>query len=97
MKDSEWKIYRTRFLVRAKQLTGPLMFVDVLGREHHGQKGDYLMEFSDGHRRIAPREFFEDVYVPMEGLREQWPLVCRRDWAIDDSRRAAPARRALVS
>jgi hypothetical protein len=62
---NEWQIYRTRFLIQAKQLTEPLYFVDALGREHHGQKGDYLVESSDGLRRIAPREIFEDVYVPM--------------------------------
>lgn len=62
---TDWQIYRTRFLIRARQLTEPLHFVDALGREHHGQKGDYLVESSDGLRRIAPREIFEDVYVAM--------------------------------
>ena len=62
---SEWQIYRTRFLIRAKQLTEPLVFVDALGREHRGQTGDYLVESSDGLRRIAPREIFEDVYIAM--------------------------------
>jgi len=64
-KSSEWKIYRTRFLIKAKQLVKPLAFVDVLGREHRGEAGDYLVESSDGTRRIAPREIFEDVYVAM--------------------------------
>lgn len=63
---SEWNIYRTRFLIKAKQLQRPLVFVDVLGRQHRGRKGDYLMEWSDGLRRIVPRKYFEDVYVPME-------------------------------
>ncbi len=62
---SEWITYRTRFLVNAKRLTEPLIFVDVLGREHSGSTGDYLVESSDGTRRIAPREIFEDIYVPM--------------------------------
>jgi len=62
---STWNVYRTRFLVKAKQLTQPLIFVDSLGREHRGQKGDYLVEWSDGMLRIAPRGIFEDVYVPM--------------------------------
>ena len=62
---NDWQIYRTRFLIRAKQLTEPMFFVDALGREHRGQKGDYLVESSDGMRRIAPREIFEDVYVAM--------------------------------
>jgi hypothetical protein len=65
MKASEWKTYRTRFLVKAKKLDSTLSFTDPLGREHCGHKGDYLVQFSDGIRRIAPRHFFEDVYVPM--------------------------------
>lgn len=63
---SEWITYRTRFLIRAKQLDEPLTFVDCIGREHSGQIGDYLVLSSDGSRRIAPREIFEDIYVPME-------------------------------
>jgi len=65
MREPEWKTYRTRFLVKAKQLSSNLSFVDPLGREHRGQKGDYLVEFSDGVMRIAPRQIFEDIYVPM--------------------------------
>jgi hypothetical protein len=62
---TDWKIYRTRFLIKARQLTQPLRFVDALGREHRGEPGDYLVESSDGSRRIAPRLIFEDVYVAM--------------------------------
>jgi hypothetical protein len=50
----KWNTYRTRFLVKAKQLGAPLAFIDVLGREHSGQIGDYLVESSDGGRRISP-------------------------------------------
>jgi hypothetical protein len=64
--DGEWTTYRTRFLVRAQQLQQPLTFVDCIGREHSGQKGDYLVQSSDGSRRIAPREIFEDIYVPID-------------------------------
>jgi hypothetical protein len=64
--EQEWQLYRTRFLVKAKQLTRPTTIVDALGHEHHGGKGDYLVEFSDGVRRIAQRKFFEDAYVTME-------------------------------
>jgi hypothetical protein len=62
MKSSEWKTYRTRFLVKAKQLSSSLTFVDPLGRPHSGRKGDYLVE-TDGMLRIAPRQIFEDIYV----------------------------------
>jgi hypothetical protein len=66
----DWKIYRTRFLVRAKQLTQPLAFTDPLGREHQGEPGDYIVQSSEGLLRIAPREIFEDVYVALEATPE---------------------------
>jgi hypothetical protein len=62
---TSWITYRTRFLVTAKQLTTCLTFTDALGRQHSGRKGDYLVESSDGVLRIAPRQIFEDVYVPL--------------------------------
>lgn len=71
--DSGWQTYRTRFLIRAKQLTEPLMFVDALGHEHNGYVGDYLVESSDGTCRVAPREIFEDIYVPMGAKPASWP------------------------
>jgi len=65
MKSEEWKTYRTRFLVKAKQLSSSLSFVDSLGRQHSGRKGDYLVESSEGIVSIAPRQIFEDIYVAM--------------------------------
>ncbi len=59
-----WITYRTRFLVRAQQLSTCLTFIDLLGRQHSGRKGDYLVESSDGVLSIAPRQIFEDIYVP---------------------------------
>ena len=93
---SEWTVYRTRFLIRARQLDAPLVFVDVLGREHSGRKGDYLVESPDGGRRIAPREIFEDIYVPMEepGLREVRPTSGELRVAAVDPRRRALERRS---
>jgi hypothetical protein len=73
MKSSEWKTYRTRFLVKAKQLNSSLSFVDHLGRQHCGRKGDYLVESFDGVLSIAPRQIFEDVYVPMSAADQQDP------------------------
>jgi hypothetical protein len=61
----KWKTYRTRFLVKAKQLNSNFSFIDPLGRHHSGRKGDYLVESSDGAFSIAPRRIFEDVYVAM--------------------------------
>jgi hypothetical protein len=81
--EDEWQIYRTRFLIRAKQLAEPLSFVDVLGREHNGRAGDYIVESSDGTRRIAPREIFEDIYVAM-GPVGDWPSVARRGLLIPE-------------
>ncbi len=62
---NSWNIYRTRFLVRARQLTEPLVFTDSFNREQSGQPGDYLVETSDGIRRITSRALFEDIYVPL--------------------------------
>jgi hypothetical protein len=70
MKSEQWKTYRTRFLVKAKQLSSTLSFVDSLGRQHFGRRGDYLVESSDGVVSIAPRRIFEDIYVPMSRLDE---------------------------
>jgi len=70
MKSEEWKTYRTRFLVKSKQLSSALSFVDHLGRQHCGRKGDYLVESFDGVLSIAPRRIFEDIYVPMSQLGE---------------------------
>jgi hypothetical protein len=66
MKSGEWKTYRTRFLVKAKQLSSSLSFVDPLGRQHSGRRGDYLVESADGVVSIAPRQIFEDIYISME-------------------------------
>jgi len=65
--ESQWTVYRTRFLVRARQLTRPLAFTDALGREQTGQPGDYLVEFTDGIKRITNQALFEDIYVPLAG------------------------------
>ena len=70
MKSEQWKTYRTRFLVKAKQLSSSLSFVDHLGRQHCGRKGDYLVESSDGVLSIAPRRIFEDIYVSMSASLE---------------------------
>ncbi len=61
----DWKIYRTRFLVRATKLTETTVIVDEWGKPQTGQPGDYLVQCSDGTHRISPRHIFEDVYVEM--------------------------------
>lgn len=63
--EHPFTVYRTRFLVRARQLTEPLAFTDTLGREQSGGPGDYLVESSDGIRRITSQTIFEDIYVPL--------------------------------
>jgi hypothetical protein len=60
-----WTVYRTRFVVRARQLTEPLVFIDALGREQSGRPGDYLVETSEGLKRITAQALFEDIYVPL--------------------------------
>jgi hypothetical protein len=69
-----WRFYRSRCLVKARQLTEPLVFCDVFGHEHCGETGDYLVEWSDGMFRIAPREFIEENYVRL-GPAKPSPLV----------------------
>jgi hypothetical protein len=56
----------------------------VLGREHRGERGDYLVESSDGLLRIAPREIFEDVYVAMDSAVENRPQQTRPSFLISD-------------
>ncbi len=73
MKPVEWKTYRTRFLVKARQLSSSLSFVDHLGRRHSGRKGDYLVESCDGVLSIAPRQIFEDIYVAMSSADPSTP------------------------
>ncbi|SPE44617.1 hypothetical protein SBA7_440007 [Candidatus Sulfotelmatobacter sp. SbA7] len=63
--ECHWTVYRTRFLVRARQLSQPLVFTDALGREQSGRPGDYLVESSDGIKRITTQAIFEDIYVPL--------------------------------
>ena len=100
MKAEDWKTYRTRFLVKAKQLSSALSFVDSFGRQHSGRKGDYLVESSEGVISIAPRQIFEDIYVAMAGdistpappadaLRRKLPQPCR-------DRRASANRMSLM-
>jgi hypothetical protein len=78
VKDAEeWKVYRTRYLVRARQLTAPLSVMDSSGKEQSGHEGDYLVQCSDGSHRIAPRQVFEDIYVEMNAPVEprMFPLI----------------------
>jgi len=80
--ESSWTVYRSRFLVQARQLKQPFSFIDALGREHFGQPGDYLVESSDGLRRITPRQLFEDIYVPLPGLASDQEQARRaRGWS----------------
>ena len=63
--ESQWTVYCTRFLVRARQLTEPLVFTDALGRKQSGQPGDYLVETFAGIRCITTQALFEDIYLPL--------------------------------
>jgi hypothetical protein len=89
---SQWTVYRTRFLVRAQQLTAPLVFTDALGRVQSGQPGDYLVESSEGIRRITTQALFEDIYVPLSQNKNHGALALARPVS-----RAAPPDRARAS
>ncbi len=67
--ERPWTVYRTRFVVRARQLTEPLVFTDALGREQSGEPGDYLVESAEGFRCIRLRAHFENIYVPLHPSR----------------------------
>lgn len=96
--STDWQVYRTRFLVRARQLTEPMVFTDALGREHQGDRGDYLVESSDGSQRIAPRDIFEDIYVAMGPAdREKWPSQATRKPIPELSRRRPVVSRAFMA
>lgn len=86
--EGQWTVYRTRFLVRARQLTEPLIFTDALGREQSGRPGDYLVESSDGIRRITTQAIFEDIYVPLAS-RHGAPAVVARASPEDRTRAIA--------
>jgi hypothetical protein len=94
--DTAWQVYRTRFLIRATQLTEAFSFVDPLGREHSGQPGDYLVESSDGTRRIAPREIFEDIYVPIGFPDATWSPPIKRELTFQSPQRRPAQRRSLM-
>jgi hypothetical protein len=85
MKSQEWNTYRTRFLVKAKQLTSTLSFTDHLGRQHCGRKGDYLVESYEGVLSIAPRHIFEDIYVPMSAHATADAQLCSDEVQLADS------------
>jgi hypothetical protein len=86
--SEDWNVYRTRFLVRAKQLTEFVEFTDTLGRQHSGRPGDYLVQSSEGVLRVAPREIFEDVYVV---LSEHQPKFSGADDLVFPSPESLPS------
>lgn len=62
----DWKLYRTRFLAKARRLDQPCTIIDGSGRQQEGKPGDYLVEAADGSQRITPAAVFEDIYVELE-------------------------------
>jgi hypothetical protein len=93
---TEWNVYRTRFLIQARQLTEPLTFRDPLGREHKGAVGDYLVESSDGTCRITTRDIFEDIYVAMEGTPRRRSAFIEKPNQTVSNRRSSAARVMMV-
>jgi len=90
-----WITYRTRFLVKAKQLTTSLTFTDVLGRPHSGRKGDYLVESSDGVLSIAPRRIFEDIYTAIPQQNESGHAETAEQETERTSRKTAMSERRI--
>ncbi len=76
-----WKLYRTRFLSKAKRLDQVCHVTDNYGRVQEGLPGDYLVKGSDDSLRIVPAHVFEDIYTEFEAA--EFPLnssgaPCRR-------------------
>src|SRR5271165_1982280 len=89
--EEQWTVYRTRFLVRARQLTEPLVFTDQFGREQSGRPGDYVVETSQGIQRITSQALFEDIYVPLAPTQLCFPAPGMQP---GDARSARPVSRA---
>jgi hypothetical protein len=89
--NNDWQTYRTRFTVRARILTAPLNFVDALGREQNGKRGDYLVE-SNGMVTITSRHIFEDVYVALDAAqaRVETAALGRREENFTSPPRKSP-------
>lgn len=69
---TNWNVYCSRFLIKAKQLTSPFTFVDLQGNKYHGAAGDYFVESVEGGFRILPRKLMEDVYMCMGRAKDSW-------------------------
>lgn len=95
MKSGQWKTYRTRFLVKAKKLNSGLSFIDHLGRQHCGRKGDYLVESCDGVLSIAPKQIFEDIYVAM-AVKRRPTSASKAQWNLPDAPETAGPNPASV-
>jgi hypothetical protein len=86
--NGTWQVYRSKFLIQAKQLSQPLAFVDVLGREQRGDKGDYLVE-SSGALRIWPRRLFEGSHALLDSAPHPEELVAAAERIIGGADGAA--------
>lgn len=70
LESTAWKIYRTKYLVKAKCLLQEQRISDSMGREEVGKAGDYILQCADGSHRLATREVFDELFVeaPDSGL-----------------------------
>ena len=89
--ESEWRTYRSKYLIQATQLSQPLSFTDALGREHRGAKGDYLVQSANGAQRIWPRGLFEDSYVFLESASDLPDPVSLTTDSFDSLRPGSPS------
>ncbi len=51
---------------------------------------------SDGTRRIAPREIFEDIYVPIGVVDEKWSAPGKRELPLEAAASSPGSRRAMM-
>ena len=75
---TNWNVYCSRFLIKAKQLTSPFTFVDLRGNKFHGAAGDYFVESVEGGFRILPRKLMEHVYMSMGQAERRWQAALEK-------------------
>ena len=95
--EGNWKTYRCKFLIQAKRLSGPLVFVDALGVEQRGKKGDYLVQSANGTRRIWPRRLFEEAHVLLEANAPRRVISLKKPAASCGKAKKRPASRPLIA
>ena len=71
--ENEWKTYRTRFLIKAKQLNSNLSFTDLSVVSIAAAKGTTSLNLPRELSASLLASIFEDIYVTMLNAGDQHP------------------------